>query len=408
MNYIGELELLCNTFKKSRISVKSVTKETQLKDLFDDSFLHIFGEKPIELLRRHIDKTKPETVYRLKTAYMLAYIFFDLSQTPQKNTLIIGPYLPIPHGELKIFEIGEKYNVPPNRLKLLESYYSNIPYISENSRLFTLLDAFCERIWQGNTFHFTEINDRQETEMSSSPVLNKTDSDSLLFKMKLMEGRYEAENELMHAVSRGRINQATSVLSDFESMPFEKRLDDSLRDLKNYSIIMNTLLRKAAEQGGVHPIHINEISSYFAVKIEQLHSVNSVRSMMSEMYRSYCILVRKHTMKTYSSPVRKAIMMIDADLSADVSLKTLADAQNINASYLSTVFRKETGKTVTQYITEERMSLAAHLLETTNLQIQTIALHCGILDVQYFSKLFKKNKGKSPKEYREKTGSRHD
>ena len=93
--------------------------------------------------------------------------------------------------------------------------------------------------------------------------------------------------------------------------------------------------------------------------------------------------------------------MIDADLSADLSLSKLAQAQNISAGYLSATFKKETGQTVTDYINSERMQLAAHLLKTTTLQVQTVAAHCGILDVQYFSKVFKKYMKKTPKAYRE-------
>ena len=46
------------------------------------------------------------------------------------------------------------------------------------------------------------------------------------------------------------------------------------------------------------------------------------------------------------------------------------------------------------------MDYAKYILSTTNMQIQNVALHCGIMDVQYFSKLFKKHTGKTPTEYR--------
>ena len=106
-------------------------------------------------------------------------------------------------------------------------------------------------------------------------------------------------------------------------------------------------------------------------------------------------------MKDYSLPVQKAITCIDTDLSADLSLSTLAKMQNISPGYLSTVFKKETGKTVTEYINQQRVKHATHLLNTTKLQIQTIAQHCGIMDVHYFSKVYKKYTGKTPKEHRE-------
>ena len=164
---------------------------------------------------------------------------------------------------------------------------------------------------------------------------------------------------------------------------------------------MNTILRKAAESGGVHPVHINDVSSDFALKIEKLNNIKDGRELMVDMFRSYCRLVRKYAVKNYSATVQKAIVYIHTDLSADLSLSTLSKAQNISAGYLSAVFKKETGKTVTQYITDARIKLAQRLIRTTHLQIQTVALHCGIMDVQYFSKVFKKYTGKTPKEYRE-------
>jgi AraC-like DNA-binding protein len=48
------------------------------------------------------------------------------------------------------------------------------------------------------------------------------------------------------------------------------------------------------------------------------------------------------------------------------------------------------------------MEYAEYLLSTSRLQVQTIATHCGIIDTQYFSKLFKKYKGVSPIQFRNK------
>jgi len=65
------------------------------------------------------------------------------------------------------------------------------------------------------------------------------------------------------------------------------------------------------------------------------------------------------------------------------------------------LFKQEVGETLTEYVNGKRIKRAMQLLETTKMQVQTIAQNCGILDVHYFSKIFKKTTGMTPKEYRE-------
>lgn len=106
-------------------------------------------------------------------------------------------------------------------------------------------------------------------------------------------------------------------------------------------------------------------------------------------------------MKGYSLLIQKVITQMDSDLTADLTLNTLAHKLNVNPSYLSTLFKKETGVTLTEYVNRRRIEHSILLLNSTSLQIQTIAQHCGIPDVNYFTKMFKKQIGKTPKEYRE-------
>lgn len=106
-------------------------------------------------------------------------------------------------------------------------------------------------------------------------------------------------------------------------------------------------------------------------------------------------------MKNYSLLIQKAITRIDSDLTADLSLKSIAKLLNVNPSYLSNQFKKETGNTLTDYVNKKKVEHAILLLNSTPLQVQTIAQHCGIPDVNYFTKLFKKYIQKTPKEYRD-------
>ncbi len=405
MFYEGELRILCDTFKKCRVPVHFVTAGDALRKVVDESFQILFNHAGSleDTFAGYISKIQPYTIY--KSVYMahLHYVCLLLPQTEPQTLLLLGPYVIAPLPRRQLLEIGERYGVLPHQQKLLEEYYSGLPVLADSNPLFMLLESFGERIW-GSISAFSMVELTQNTAIDATPLQpghSNPNAEDVLVNMEIMEKRYAFENELMQAVTRGQVHKAALIVERFSEAAFEQRVADPVRNLKNYCIIMNTLLRKAAEQGGVHPLYINEISSSFAYRLEQLTTSYGVQALMSEMFRGYCRLVRKHSMKNYSSTVQKVILYIDSDLSANLSPARLAQLQSISPGYLSAVFKKETGQTLTAYILDRRMQLAAHLLRTTRLQIQTVALHCGIMDVQYFSKLFKKHHGQTPKAYRE-------
>lgn len=205
---------------------------------------------------------------------------------------------------------------------------------------------------------------------------------------------------MIQAVIHGHGHKAEALLGSNSTNYLEQRVSDPLRNAKNYAIVLNTLLRKAVEVATVHPYQIDKISSDFARKIEQLPSVEGMHKLMREMTRKYSLLVKNHSMKKYSSLIQNAVKLIETDLTADLGLKSVAQMLNVNPSYLSNQFKKATDMTLTDYVNQKRVEYALLLLNTTSLQIQTIAQYCGIPDVNYFTKIFKKIIGKTPSEYR--------
>lgn len=403
MFYKDRLLFLCDIFKKYRIQVNIINPDKPIpRDIpfnFKNMLENTDNIASFSEAMRNIDT---HIIYRLTDSFKLMYIYMLLPETAEKQLLLIGPYLNSAVEKIEILEIAEKHNIHPNKQSTLERMYEGVPVINDSSYLFAILNTFGEHIFGGaDRFSIADLNHESLDDTLPLKQNETNDTSDQLINMKLMEQRYSYENEIMEAVSHGQIQKTDLLLPNLSKISFEHRLSDPIRNLKNYCIIMNTLLRKAAQNGGVHPLYLDNISSSFAAKIEIISSTKSGYSLMEEMFRSYCRLVKKHSMKDFSSPVQKAITCIDANLAGDISLSVLASTQNISAGYLSTLFKKETGKTVTEYINNSRVEYAKKLLGTTKLQIQTIAQHCGILDVHYFSKLFKKYTGKTPKEYRD-------
>ena len=403
MFYDEQLTFLCNVFKKSRVHTSVIerrdladaVKDFRLESVFgktisDDRTLgHIFGE------------LSARTVYKLTDTFGFCYIYFLLPSTENSTLLLIGPYFTSALSHEQMLEIGEMSGVSPKQQKYLEEYFASVAVLGNDSGLFVMLDTFCELIWQSPSFDIIDVNKRENVSAASVNEFEHNEgAEDILVNMKAMETRYAFENDMIRAVSLGQLHMEKNMLSELSDHLFEKRVSDPSRNAKNYGVIMNTLLRKAAEKGGVHPIYLDKVSSKFAFKIENMPSVSEFSPLMREMFREYCYLVREHSIKNLPSIVQKAVIIIEADLSADISLSTLAEELGISAGYLSAVFKKATGKTVSEYIRDKRMKYAAYLLETTNLQVQTVALHCGILDVQYFSKLFKEHTKRTPTQYR--------
>lgn len=342
-------------------------------------------------------------ICKITDMFFCNYIFIILPDTEPVSTFIAGPFIDIDLNQNTLMEVAEKNHIPAHIFSQLQKYYSNVPVYTDHDVVLSLFNAFGEILW-GSTDNFTYKTINMSYHNQSFPKVvknldNKTD-DALL-AMQMLERRYEGERKMIQAVSQGMTHQAEQILLKSSAIMLEMRVSDPVRNIKNYSIIVNTLLRKAAEQGGVHPLYIDSISSDFARRIERIRSVEEGVNMHHEMIDKYCHLVKKHSMKNYSPLVQKVIALVDFDITADLSLSHQAEILNVNASYLSTLFKKETGTTLTDYVAKKRVEQAAFLLTSTNLQIQTIAQNCGIYDVNYFTKLFKKHTGKTPKEYRE-------
>lgn len=401
--YERELQFLCDTFRRNHVSAMILSCHDPILSLLPAGWNSVFGGviDPDLTVSRFLGTLLPQTLYRASDNLGLSYLYL-LLPSMEDEVLFLGPYRSAPVSSGQMWELGEQMRVPPKAQSYFGEYLGAIPVLPEGSPLFTMLNVFCERLWTNASFAVVDVN--REQSLPASPLSESSRSDELgdiLVNMRSMEQRYSFENELIRAVVHGQIHKEHQFFSFFSEQTFEKRTADPLRNAKNYDIIMNTLLRKAAEEGGVHPVYLDRVSSGFALKIEQLSVLSENSALMREMFRSYCRLVRKHSMKSLSLPVQKTILLIDSDLSANLTLRTLAQQQNVSAGYLATLFKRETGKTVTEYIRERRMKHAMHLLTTTGLQIQTVALHCGVMDVQYFSKMFKRQTGMTPWEYRE-------
>ncbi|WP_262678206.1 helix-turn-helix domain-containing protein [Paenibacillus sp. J5C2022] len=88
-----------------------------------------------------------------------------------------------------------------------------------------------------------------------------------------------------------------------------------------------------------------------------------------------------------------------------ITLDMLANAVNLNASYLCRIFKQDTGKSMFQYINELKVNYAVQLLKQKDVRVKEVAYKVGIDNPFYFNRLFKKMIGLSPSEFRKKNNA---
>lgn len=328
--------------------------------------------------------------------------FFQSKSIKQSDisVLMVGPYKTEDSKALQSLFLRSRDVMQRNWGPVLENYYERVPFLAGEDILYAAFNALGEQLWGTSNFRTEKIV--QGIPESWVPVLASSSSDtedSFLTDIKALEKSYGYEQTLMYEVAHGHTHQVQIMLSNIPAHSIANRTDP-VRNLKNYSIILNTLLRKAAEQGGVHPLSIDKLSSEYAKKIEAMNRRDGFFDMWSEMAQKYCQLVNKYSVEKYNHLIQKVILRVDFNLSSDLSLHAFSKMLNVNASYLSTLFKQEVGMTLTDYVNLKRMEYAVFLLSSTHQPISMVAQNCGIHDDNYFTKLFKKYVGVTPTTFR--------
>ena len=340
-----------------------------------------------------LDSTPENTLLLVEGTFELHFALFRIPD--EKNTVfLIGPWTVGPRTQSArkwvrryLGEAGEA---------AVQEYYNGVK-ILEASDFYGALRVVVDTMF-GCTVPVQELKEflpfqfHPDTRYFHEPEFQKE------IPVTMLEQRYESENRILDAVARGDEEAAIEAMHQHSRFTYGGRFEGTLYQQKNKMIVLNTLLRKAIEPSKVHPYYIDAISSKYSRIIEEANEVPN--EMMWQMTRDYCAYVRRYSLKEYSPAVQKVMNYVNLNVAEPLTLKSLAAMCFISPSSLSALFKQETGSTLIDYINTQRVNRAAQLLVQNNHTIAAVAEEVGILDVNYFTKIFKKTLGVTPTRYR--------
>ncbi|MFF2017326.1 response regulator [Paenibacillus sp. NPDC058177] len=129
-------------------------------------------------------------------------------------------------------------------------------------------------------------------------------------------------------------------------------------------------------------------------------STLQIVEVLTEVVDRYMTEDQHDQLNQQRSLIRRIAVFIEEKVKENWTVKQLAEQFNLNASYLSVLFKKEMGITISDYVQETRIKLARELLQDPSVKVYEVAEQVGIQTSAYFTYLFKKIVGCTPQEYR--------
>lgn len=342
-----------------------------------------------------LDREGEEDLIYLTNKYEENYI---LLRVDEHIEVVFGPYCTTKMTGLNVASVVRETDLPPRSRSKLLDYYISLPIfgVSQNFYIGQLMLALFMQTGSLSVPDSGRSRKFPAEEFSARRVQNRV--------AQYSHPPYFLEQELTRAVSAGDKPAAFAVLNEYEALEFPKFSDDPLRSEKNRLICFCTILTRAAISGGAATEDAFNLSDIYIGKVEAARTLEELRALQSEIADSFIDLVRTVKSRNYSAPIAETAQYIKAHLSEKLTLPELAELVHLHPNYLSSVFKRETGESVTTYILRQRIYEAAHMLQTTDMTAAEISSFYLFCNQSYFIKTFRRFMGCSPQQYREQVG----
>ena len=209
------------------------------------------------------------------------------------------------------------------------------------------------------------------------------------------------EKEMLNFVREGDVEGLKNFFSEKIQGNVGILSNEQIRQQKNLFIVAATLISRAAMDGGLYEDQAYQLSDMYIRKCEELFSPEAIMKLAYKMALDFTERVFSIDSQTALSPlVASVITYIRKNISADLSCKALAKRFFINRNQLSARFKKETGKTLNEFVIHERIKRAKSLLINTDKPLAEIAGYLGFSSQSYFHTIFKRHTGRTPNEFR--------
>lgn len=341
-----------------------------------------------------------KNIIKQTDAQKVPYIFRDEYQVyfaciKNKNRYyFIGPMSTEGLGRVELHHFYKKYGIPEKDEKQLKRFTVQ-----------QILD------WVGVIGNLVSDNEYTDQELLYGNRLigntrEQVEQEKVLFDLKkdeeeLYHHTYQEERRLLDSIREGRVKDALQLNREMD-VELGKLSSKELNHWRNVVIVGITLCTRAAIEGGVSPAIAYRLSDFY---IQKSDSCKYIAQLLE--YRNRAVedlttrVLKKQENRSNSNYVEQCKDYVKKHYREKIYLEDIAEVLGISNTYLSRLFKKETGIRFQDYINQVRVEHAANLLIYSEEKISRIAEYVNFPSQSYLGKIIKQYKHMSPKKYRE-------
>lgn len=247
------------------------------------------------------------------------------------------------------------------------------------------------------------------SEISLGRSLEPEQTDSIdRWEKKEFHGTWHLEQAMVKLIEEGNLNYRKLMQTEQSiGKVGVMSIGDPLRQAKNAIIVQTALATRAAIRGGISPELAYSISDYYIQMVEDCKTIDAVYVLSRKMVQDFIRRVHKiRSLPEYSSLTLACMDYVSLHVAEKITVADIAGHLSYADYYLTARFKKETGETLRDYISRQKIEQAKLLLSSTNLNVQDIADQLSFANASYFGSAFRKFTGVSPGEYRNAQGKK--
>lgn len=218
---------------------------------------------------------------------------------------------------------------------------------------------------------------------------------------------YSHEYGFYENVAAGNMEEVRKVLADpentrmYESPEYGQLSKNFLQNIRYHFVVSTALITRLCVEKGLERELAYTLSDLYIGKMDCAQKAQEIIALHNDMLMDFTKkMAELPKQKVYSIQIVRAMEYIYRHRNERLAVQGIADILDMNRSYLSALFRKETGMSISGFIRQEKIKAAANMLRFSDYSYSDIAQYFGFASQSHFIQCFRAQTGLTPKEYR--------